>query len=71
MDGKLYRKASGNLKNNSFTTRGVSLRDKLDKDAIHAETVNKFKICKYVNMDTKKLKYGVVITDLGFLNYHQ
>ena len=37
-----YRKASGNLKNNYFSTRVVSLRNKLGEDAIHA--VDKFKI---------------------------
>ena len=37
-------KASGNLKNNYFSTRLVSLWNKLDKDAIQVDTVDKFKI---------------------------
>ena len=39
-----YRKASGNLKNNYFSTRLVSLRNKLGEDAIHVDAVDKFKI---------------------------
>ena len=39
-----WREAWGNLKNNCFSTRVVSLRTKLNEDVIHADTVDKFKI---------------------------
>ena len=61
-------KASGNLKNNDFRTRMVSLRNKLGEDAIHADTADKFKInrskCRYLKIRGKNGYYTELLNKL-------
>ena len=71
LQGTIDMKASGNLKNNYFSTRVVSLWNKLDEDSIHANTADKFKInpSKYGYLKLR-VKSGYY-TNLGLLNQYK